>query len=239
MDTLKLGPNGGLIYCMEFLEKNFEWLQTSLEQVKDKYLLIDCPGQVELYTHNNSVRNIVTKLSQLDVRLVAVHLVDSHYCSDASKFVSVLLTSLSTMLQIELPHVNILSKCDLIEKFGRLAFNLDFYTEVLDLSYILDQLKDDPDHQKHKKLNAALIDIVQDYSLVSFIPLIVQDKESMLRVMQTIDKANGYVFGDLEERNIQSMLSCAAGAQFESEKIQTVSEKYVDSDTKLSMGDVN
>ena len=61
--------------------------------------------------------------------------------SDASKFISVLLTSLSTMLQIELPHVNILSKADLIEKYGKLAFNLDFYTEVLDLSYILDQFK--------------------------------------------------------------------------------------------------
>ena len=63
------------------------------------------------------------------------------YFSDASKFISILLTSLSTMLQIELPHVNILSKADLIEKFGKLAFNLDFYTEVLDLSYILDQFK--------------------------------------------------------------------------------------------------
>ena len=63
------------------------------------------------------------------------------YFSDASKFISVLLTSLSTMLQIELPHVNILSKADLIEKYGKLAFNLDFYTEVLDLSYILDQFK--------------------------------------------------------------------------------------------------
>lgn len=63
------------------------------------------------------------------------------YFSDAAKFISVLLTSLSTMLQIELPHVNVLSKCDLIEKYGKLAFNLEFYTEVLDLSYILDELK--------------------------------------------------------------------------------------------------
>ena len=44
------------------------------------------------------------------VRLAAVHLVDSHYCVDPSKFISILLTSLSTMLQIALPHVNVLSK---------------------------------------------------------------------------------------------------------------------------------
>jgi len=141
MDTLKLGPNGGLLYCMEYLEKNMDWLEKELKSIKKKYLLFDFPGQVELYTHHNSVRNIVAQLQKWDFRLAAVHLVDSHYCSDPSKFISVLLTSLSTMLQIELPHVNVLSKCDLIQKFGKLAFNLDFYTEVLDLSYLLDQFK--------------------------------------------------------------------------------------------------
>ena len=141
MDSLKLGPNGGLIYCMEYLEKNFDWLQTQLETVKDKYLLFDFPGQVELYTHHSSVRNMLRQLVKWDYRLVAVHLVDSHYCNDPGKFVSVLLTSLLTMLQMELPHVNVLSKADLIEKYGKLAFNLDFYTEVLDLSYLLEQLQ--------------------------------------------------------------------------------------------------
>ena len=52
----------------------------------------------------------------------------------------------------------------------------------------------------------------------------------MLRVMQSVDKANGYVFGDLEERNLQSLLSCAVGAEFEYEKIRLVQEKYMNSD---------
>ena len=143
MDTLKLGPNGGLIYCMEFLEKNLDWLQAELQKLRDqkKYLLFDFPGQVELYTHHNCVRNILQQLQKWDYRLAAVHLVDSHYCSDPAKFIAVLLTSLSTMLQMELPHVNVLSKCDLIEQFGKLQFNLDFYTDVLDLNYLLDSFE--------------------------------------------------------------------------------------------------
>ena len=52
-------------------------------------------------------------------QLAAVHLVDSHYCSDPAKFISVLLTSLSTMLQVELPHINVLSKVDLIEQYRK------------------------------------------------------------------------------------------------------------------------
>ena len=54
-----------------------------------------------------------------DYRLTAVHLVDAHYCSSPSKFVSILLTSLATMLHMNLPHVNVLSKMDIAEQYGK------------------------------------------------------------------------------------------------------------------------
>lgn len=57
----------------------------------------------------------------VSVQLVTVHLVDSQCCSDAGKFISVLLTSLSAMVQVELPHVNVLSKIDLIEQYDKLG----------------------------------------------------------------------------------------------------------------------
>jgi len=228
MDMLKLGPNGALLYCMEYLEQNLDWLRQRLTPLKDHYILFDCPGQVELYTHHNSVKSIFSELTKMNYRLAAVHLVDSHYCSDPSKFISVLLTSLSTMLQIELPHVNILSKADLIEKHGKLAFNLDFYTEVLDLGYLLDHFSTEPFFKKYKKLNEVLVDIVQDYSLVNFVLLNIEDKETMLRVIKSIDKSNGYVFGHKEEsQTLQSLMSCAVGAEFECEKISNIQEKYV------------
>ena len=63
-------------------------------------------------------------------RLAVVHLVDAHLCTDASKYMSALLLSLSSMLHLEMPHVNVLSKMDMIQSYGPLAFNLDFYTEV-------------------------------------------------------------------------------------------------------------
>ena len=70
MENLKLGPNGGLIYCMEYLEKNSDWLTGNLmENFKDCYVLFDCPGQVELYTHHQSVRNILQKLQKQDFRV--------------------------------------------------------------------------------------------------------------------------------------------------------------------------
>ena len=64
---------------------------------------------------------LVVVVTLFSLQLSAVHLVDSHYCSDPAKFISVLLTSLSTMIQVELPHVNVLSKIDLIENYGKLG----------------------------------------------------------------------------------------------------------------------
>ena len=54
-------------------------------------------------------------------RLTAVHLIDAHLCSDPGKYISALLLSLSTMLHLELPHINVLSKIDLIESYGKLG----------------------------------------------------------------------------------------------------------------------
>lgn len=54
------------------------------------------------------------------------------------------------------------------------AFNLDFYTEVMDLTYLLDHLAADPFFKKFKHLNEKLAEVIQDYSLVSFVPLNVQ-----------------------------------------------------------------
>jgi GPN-loop GTPase len=46
MSTLGLGPNGAIIYSIEFLEKNLDWLIAKLAPLRGKYLLFDFPGQV-------------------------------------------------------------------------------------------------------------------------------------------------------------------------------------------------
>jgi hypothetical protein len=44
-EDLHLGPNGGLVYCMEYLAQNLDWLHDQLGDVEDDYFLFDCPGQ--------------------------------------------------------------------------------------------------------------------------------------------------------------------------------------------------
>lgn len=86
-------------------------------------------------------------------------------------------------------------------------------------------------------MNAAIISLVEDFSLVSFIPLNINDRKSLLKVRGAADKANGYVFGAGEEKNVQAMLACAIGAEYEDETVAKFgdrSEKDQNLKTNLS-----
>ena len=43
--SLRFGPNGGLVFCMEYFANNFDWLEECLGHVEDDYILFDCPGK--------------------------------------------------------------------------------------------------------------------------------------------------------------------------------------------------
>jgi GPN-loop GTPase len=195
---LKLGPNGSLLYAMELLEKNFVWLRARMHEHRDKYLLFDFPGQVELYTHNDCIRRVVQRMVALGYRIAVVNLVDSHYCTDPAKFISVLLMSLTAVIKLELPAMCVLSKIDLIEQYGELPFDLEFFTESSDLSALVAALDSDPAMRKHARLNAALCELIEDFPWVGFHTLDIQDRESVMRVTRAVDKANGYSFTNLE-----------------------------------------
>lgn len=120
MDQFNLGPNGALIYCMEWILDHCDEIFNALIQLLDnnpacRYLLFDFPGQIELYTSTQSVQQLLQIFTQTwHIRCVVAHLTDATLCSDPSHYISSLLVSLSVMLHIGLPHVNILSKADLL-----------------------------------------------------------------------------------------------------------------------------
>lgn len=212
MEQYNLGPNGALLYCMEYLEKNIDWLLDQISGENNTNFIFDLPGQVELYCHHQSLSKIFAELAKANMQLCVVHMIDSHHCSDAGKFISALMLSLSAMLKIGLPHINLLTKVDLLKKhMDKLQFGIDFYTEVLDLNFLLDCLDSDKFTNKYKKLNSAFVSIIEDYSLVTFKLIDMYNEKSLIAVKNLIDKTNGYVFKADEGRHINSMLACAMG----------------------------
>lgn len=41
-----LGPNGAMLYVMEYLEQNLDWLVDGLRGLDGDYVVFDVPGQV-------------------------------------------------------------------------------------------------------------------------------------------------------------------------------------------------
>ncbi|KAI5780897.1 hypothetical protein EDC01DRAFT_667621 [Geopyxis carbonaria] len=228
MDEEGLGPNGGVMYALEELEENVEWLEEGLSRLGQDYVLFDCPGQVELFTHHQSLKRIFARMQKMGYRLVVVHLVDAHYCSDPSKYISILLLSLRSMLQLDLPHVNVLSKIDLLHTYGPLPFNLDFYTDVQDLSYLLPLLSDDPRTARFAKLNEAIVDLVENFALVNFETLAVEDKKSMTHLLQTIDRAGGYAFGEAEGAGDSVWAIAMRGGWSVGMEAKDIQERWID-----------
>lgn len=207
MEEMGLGPNGGLIYCFEFLLENLDFLTEQLETVTEDYLIIiDMPGQIELYTHVPIVPALVKHLSRgsLNINMCAAYLLEGTFIVDRPKFFAGTLSAMSAMLMLEMPHINILSKMDLVK--GTLPRK--------DLKRFIDPdaqlLDDDPADtvafdtpgdtaeeplaagnvmggSSFKRLNRAVAQLIDDYSMVSFLQLDVQDEDSVGAVLSYID----------------------------------------------------
>lgn len=183
-DSLRFGPNGGLVFCMEYFANNFDWLEECLGHVEDDYILFDCPGQIELYTHLPVMRQLVEQLQQWEFRVCGVFLVDAQFMVETFKFVSGVMAALSAMVTLEIPQVNIMTKMDLLSQKAKKEIEKyldpDMYSMMQDNALTLRS-------KKFEKLTKAICGLIEDYSMVRFLPFDRTDEEGINIVLQNID----------------------------------------------------
>ncbi|KAK7533209.1 GPN-loop GTPase [Phyllosticta citribraziliensis] len=209
MEEMGLGPNGGLIYCFEFLLENLDFLTEPLDDVTEEYLIIiDMPGQIELYTHVPILPTLVKHLTRgsLNISLCAAYLLEATFVVDHAKFFAGTLSAMSAMLMLEVPHINILSKMDLVK--GTIAKReLKRY-----MNPDADLLEDDESSRRMEfeplsestdpaatknvlagtsfnRLNKAVAQLIDDFSMVSFLQLNAQEEDSVNGILSYIDDA--------------------------------------------------
>lgn len=178
-----------IIFLYRYLVENTTWLMEELGDTDEDYIIFDCPGQIELYTHMTVMRQLITMLQNLNFHICGVFLIDVQFMVDAPKFLSGTLAALSTMINLEIPHVNILSKMDLLSK--SMKKKLDDYIEPDPYSLLTDAEKD-PWNNKYRSLTESIGRIITDYSLVRFLPLNIKDEESIADIKLIIDNTIQY-----------------------------------------------
>lgn len=115
-ELMNLGPNGGLVYCMEYLIEHLdEFMEDLTAFADDSFILFDCPGQIELYSHLDVMTRLTKAIANAGYNLCSIYCADGTFINEPSKYISACLTSVATMTQVQLPHLNVLTKCDKIQ----------------------------------------------------------------------------------------------------------------------------
>ena len=113
MRQYDLGPNGSMIMANDLIASKIDELQSDVDNVNPDYLIVDTPGQIELFAYRASGPFFVQNLNAEQKVVMFLH--DGSLITTPINFVSIALLATSVKLRLNLPQVNVITKIDLIE----------------------------------------------------------------------------------------------------------------------------
>lgn len=156
MDQYELGPNGAQIVCADMIAVNSQEIKESISGFNTNYVLIDTPGQLELFVFRQSGKFIMDFLDK-DYSIIA-YLIDYSLANNASGFISQMLLSLNTNFRLKKPQINVLSKSDLLndedkEKIKSWSRDINALANSIE--------KEDP--SVYREINEKILQILGDF----------------------------------------------------------------------------
>lgn len=112
MEEYRLGPNGALILAADLIAEQSDTLGREIEELDADLILVDTPGQMELFAFRASGPYIAAELTKEQKAIV--YLFDSVFSLDPANYVSNLFLSAAVYNRFLLPQTHALSKCDLL-----------------------------------------------------------------------------------------------------------------------------
>ncbi len=112
MEEYQLGPNGALIMAADLIAEQVETLGKEVEEIDADLVLVDTPGQMELFAFRASGPYITAELTKVQKALV--YLFDSVFSLNPLNYVSNLFLSAAVYNRFLIPQIHVLSKCDLL-----------------------------------------------------------------------------------------------------------------------------
>ncbi|MDC4231339.1 MAG: ATP/GTP-binding protein [Nitrosopumilus sp.] len=112
MQKYDLGPNGAMIMANDLIASKIDEIQNEVNGVNPDYLIVDTPGQIELFAYRSSGRFLVENISSEEK--INIFLFDGALINSPVNFVSIALLATSIRLRLNVPTVNVLTKTDLI-----------------------------------------------------------------------------------------------------------------------------
>ncbi len=111
-DEYGLGPNGAQVAAADMIALKIFDIKQAVQELKSDYVLVDTPGQIELFAFREASKAIVDALS--GDRSVLAFLFDPALARTPGGFVSLLMLSATLEFRFRLPLVNVLAKSDVL-----------------------------------------------------------------------------------------------------------------------------
>ncbi len=105
-----LGPNGAQIVAADLMIANISKMTAIIDTYGSEYVLVDTPGQLELFAFRESSQLIVRAFGAEDSMIV--YLSDPSLCRTPNGFISAMVLGALVEFRMQLPTLNVLSKCD-------------------------------------------------------------------------------------------------------------------------------
>ena len=112
MKQYDLGPNGALIMANDLIASKIDELQDEVNKVNPDYLIVDTPGQIELFAFRTSGPFFAQNLDAEEK--VNIFLYDGSLITTPVNFVSIALLATSIKLRLNMSSINVITKTDLI-----------------------------------------------------------------------------------------------------------------------------
>ena len=111
-DEYGLGPNGAQVAAADMIALKVFDVKQAIQELKADYVLIDTPGQIELFAFREASKAIIDAVS--GDRSVLAFLFDPALARTPGGFVALLMLSATLEFRFRLPMVNVLSKSDVL-----------------------------------------------------------------------------------------------------------------------------
>lgn len=112
MESYGLGPNGALVMASDMIATKLEDIQKEVDELNPDYLIVDTPGQIELFAFRASGPYFAANLN-VDSK-ATIFAFDGTLVSSPINFVSIALLSSSVKLRLKTSQINVLTKRDLV-----------------------------------------------------------------------------------------------------------------------------
>ncbi|MCQ2055968.1 MAG: ATP/GTP-binding protein [archaeon] len=112
MSEYKLGPNGAQIVATDLMAVNVKKITDILDTEETDYVLVDTPGQLELFAFRQSSDVIIDAFGK--DRSAVVYLIDPTLCKTPNGFVSNMMLASLVQFRLNLPMINIVTKSDVL-----------------------------------------------------------------------------------------------------------------------------